>query len=525
VKLELRVGLRQVLAPQLIQSLKMLQMPVLKLEQSLRQELSTNPLLEEVDAVESETEAEAEERAESTDTESETPTEAEGESDATSEEPFDWEAYFEEGSEFVPRRFAERVEEMPERTPVVELTLYDHLIEQLQLAKITADELEIGEYIIGNINDDGLLPMSVEELATDLKVDAEKVEKVLKLVQSFDPPGVGAHDLRESLLIQLTQRGDTDSLGARIVSEHWHELDRKTHMQIATAMGVGVEKVQKAMEDLRSLSPRPAQGRFTTAARAVIPDLIIERIDDEFVIYHNDKYVPQLRVNDSYKSLLRRGNKVPPETKKYVREKLEQARWLLNALTQRRSTMIRVMESIIEEQKEFFDKGPAYLRPLIMEDIARKLGINVATVSRVANDKYVQTPQGVREIKYFFNSGVERTDGNSLTKSSVKQRIARIIEHEDPAKPFSDQEIYRRLQAEGIKLARRTVTKYREELHLPAARFRKRVFDKGGKPPADDTSSGQEGGKPDSGEDPGDRPAGMMTQPPPAEKRWAATTP
>ena len=242
------------------------------------------------------------------------------------------------------------------------------------------------------------------------------------------------------------------------------------------------------------------------------------------MVYHNDKYVPQLRVNDSYKSLLRRGNKVPPETKKYVREKLEQARWLLNALTQRRSTMIRVMESIIEEQQEFFDKGPAYLRPLIMEDIARKLGINVATVSRVANDKYVQTPQGVREIKYFFNSGVARADGDSLTKSTVKQQIARIIENEDPAKPFSDQEIYRRLQAEGIKLARRTVTKYREELHLPAARFRKRVFDKSARRPAADTSSAGEDSTPAATEDSEDRPAGMMTPQPP-QKRWAATTP
>lgn len=476
MKLELRLGLRQVLAPQLIQSLKMLQMPVLKLEQTLRQELSTNPLLEELDIVE-------EDDAETPDDSDAPPeTDISEPEEKQQDDQFDWEAYFEEGSEFVPRRIHEKPEDMPERTPVAEETLYDHLIEQLQLAKIPADELEIGEYIIGNINGDGLLPMSAEELAADLKVETAAVQKVLKLVQTFEPSGVGARDLRESLLIQMEQRGEADSLGARIVAEHWHELDRKTHMQLAHALGVSVERVQEAMVEMRVLTPRPAQGRFTTGARAVVPDLVVERVDDELVVLHNDKYVPRLRINAAYKSLIKRGGNAPAETKKYVREKLEQARWLLNALNQRRSTMIRVMEAIIGEQREFFDKGPAFLKPLIMEDIARIVDINVATVSRVANDKYVQTPQGVREIKYFFNCGVERTGGDAMTKTTVKQQIARIIDGENPAKPHSDQEIYRKLQEDGIKMARRTVTKYREELHIPAARFRKKVFDKGSRP-------------------------------------------
>ncbi|MBI3872403.1 MAG: RNA polymerase factor sigma-54 [candidate division Zixibacteria bacterium] len=472
MKLELRLGLRQSLAPQLIQSLKMLQMPVLKLEQTLRQELSTNPLLEEVEAVE--TEETQEEQAilgEATPAEAATAQES-------AEQQFDWESYFDEGSEFVPKRVSEHPEEIPERASAAETSLYDHLIEQLQLTRIPDDELEIGEYIIGNLNDDGLLRFTVEELAADLKLPPEKVAKVLALVQTFDPPGVGARDLRESILIQFAQRGQADSLAARVVAEHWQELDRKTHMQLAQSLGVSVERVHQAMEELRELSPRPAQGRFTVGARPVVPDLIVDRVDDEYIVYHNDRNVPRLRINNSYKDLLRRGQNVPTETKQYVREKLEQARWLLNAINQRRSTMIRVMEAIVEEQKEFFEKGPAFLKPLIMEDIAQKVGVNVATISRVANDKFVQTPQGVREIKYFFNSGVARTDGESMTKPSVKQRIAAIITSENPATPFSDQEIYQQLQQEGIKLARRTVTKYREELHLPPARFRKTVFDK-----------------------------------------------
>jgi len=461
------------MAPQLIQSLKMLQMPILKLEQTLRQELATNPLLEEVEAVETEGEEKQEEESLAEPAQPEiTVTEGGEKSD------FDWETYFDEGSEFVPRRASEQFEDTMEHTPAAETTLYDHLLEQLQLSKVSEEEIEIGEYIIGNLDDDGLLHMTPEELAADLKTDPVKVTIVLKLIQTFEPPGVGARDFQESLLIQLQLKNLKDTLPYRIVAEHWHELDRKTHTQLAHALGVAPERVIEAMEDLRTLSPRPAQGRFAPGARPVVPDLVVEKVDEQYVVYHNDRHVPRLRVNSSYKELLRRGQTVPAETKQYVREKLEQARWLLNAINQRRSTMVRVMEAIVEEQKEFFDKGPAFLKPLIMEEIARKVNVNVATISRVANDKYVQTPQGVREIKFFFNAGVARSDGESMTKPSVKQRIEAIIAAEELANPLSDQEIYQKLQAEGIKMARRTVTKYREELHIPAARFRKRIPEK-----------------------------------------------
>ncbi|GAB4314909.1 MAG: RNA polymerase factor sigma-54 [Candidatus Zixiibacteriota bacterium] len=462
--MRLELGLRQklTLAPQLIQSLKMLQMPLLKLEAELRQELSTNPMLEEVEGPETdELDAEQEQLAET-------------ETASSTEDDFDWESYLDEDSEFVPRKMSESPEESWERTPVVETSLYDHLTEQLKLTKLSNDELEIGEFIIGNIDPTGLLSMSVEELAEALNCPVEQVQKVLKIVQSFDPPGVGARDLKESILIQLEQRGLSDSLAADIVREHWHELDRKTHMQLAKSLNVSVEKVREAMDELRTLSPRPAQGRFTTAALPVVPDLIVERIDDEYVVYHNDRHLPHLRITSAYKDIMRRGKSTPDETRKYVKDKLEQARWLLNAISQRRSTMTKVMEAIVEEQKEFFEKGPQFLKPLRMSDIAEKVGMNVATVSRVSKEKYVQTPQGVREIKSFFTGGVETADGDPMSKRNVKSRLAELIEKENPAKPLSDQEIYKRLNAEGIKLARRTVTKYREELKIPAARFRKR---------------------------------------------------
>ncbi len=470
MRLELQLRLKQVLAPQLIQSLKMLQMPVLKLEQTLRHELSTNPLLEET---------EPDEEDESESLEASDMAENDGDQPEDELEKIDWEAYLGDDSEFHPRSFSERPEDRPDQTPVLEPGLYEYLLEQLNFNKLAPEDISIGEFIIGNLDESGFLTMSVEELADALKVAEEDVERVLTLIQTFDPPGVAARDLRESLLIQLNQKEMQGTLAYRIVDEHLDELDRKTHLQLARMMGVSAERIQDAMEDLKTLAPKPVQGRFVIPARPVVPDLIVEQIGDEYVVFHNDRHVPRLRINAAYRNLLKRGNNSPQETKKYVREKLEQARWLLNAVNQRRSTMIKVMNAIIKEQRDFFEKGTQYLKPLIMEDIARIVDMNVATISRVANDKYVQTPQGNFEIKFFFNSGVDKQDGKQMTKRNVKARIEAIINAEDLEHPLSDQEIYRRLQDEGIKLARRTVTKYREELKILPARFRKRVVKKG----------------------------------------------
>jgi len=466
MRLELQLKLKQILAPQLIQSLKMLQMPLLRLEQTLRHELSTNPLLEEEEVPEQPDEEE---------------TELSTEQDETNvkQDKIDWEAYLGDDSEFNPRSFRERPEERLEQTPDVEPGLYEYLLEQLNFNKLTTEEISIGEFIIGNLDESGFLTGTVEELAEALQVQVEDVERILTLIQSFDPPGVAARNLRESLLIQLRQKEMQGTLAHRIVFDHLEELDRKTHTQLARMMGVSIEKVQNAMQDLKTLSPTPVQGRFVTPARPVVPDLVVDCIGDEYVVFHNDRHVPRLRINSAYRNLLKRGSNSPQETKKYVREKLEQARWLLNAINQRRSTMIKVMDAIVEEQREFFDKGIQFLKPLIMEDIARKVGMNVATISRVASGKYVQTSQGIFEIKFFFNSAVDRDDGDRMTKRNVKTRIQEIINREDPARPLSDQEIFRQLKAEGIKLARRTVTKYREELKILPARFRKRVASKG----------------------------------------------
>ena len=464
MKLGLQQKLSQTLAPQLIQSLKMLQMPVLKLEQTIRAELAINPLLEEIEELELETTEEKEAEIDLT------------ESDSNSEQ--DWEDFlFDDEEGYKVREQKEQQEERFEGPGQQALNLYTHLNEQLNLLKLSEEEHLIGEYIIGNISPEGYLSISVPEMAQELSIESHKIEDVLKMIQRFDPLGVGSRGLKESLLIQLEEKGMKDSLAYRIVQDHINELDRKSILQIAKFMSVPVEKAQAAMNIIKNLSPTPTHGRFDSGAMPVIPDLIVERIGDEFVIFHNDSYIPKLRINANYKDLMKRSNKSSHGTKQYVRQKLEQARWLLNSINQRRSTMINVMEAIIEKQIEFFERGPEFLKPMIMEDIARAVDMNVATISRVSNSKYVQTPFGVYEIKFFFNSGITKSDGENMAKRAVKQRIEEIIKAEPPEKPFSDQEIFKRLNSEGISLARRTVTKYREELKLPPARLRKRVVD------------------------------------------------
>ncbi len=472
MKLSLSIGLRQTLAPQLIQSLKMLQMPTLKLEQTLRNELVANPMLEEIEMLEQET----------TDQEmlADKASEVQVEDDGPEIDPridkIDWDAYLNDDHDFkMERSFHERKEDILEQTSEAHVSLYEHLLDQLHLLKLDEQQRMIGEYIIGNLNPRGFLVVSVADMAEELKLEPPIIEEVLTAMHKLEPIGVCAHDLRECLALQLEEKKLTDTLAYRVVQEHLYDFEKKSVMQIAKMMGVGVEKIQEAMDVIKTLSPNPTRGKFDSGAMPVVPDLIVERVGDEFEVFHNDRNIPRMRINPNYRLLLKRGGKTKEDTKQYVREKLEQARWLLNSINQRRDTMVRVMRAIVGEQREFFDKGQAFLRPLIMEDIARIVEMNVATISRVSNGKYVQTPHGVFELKYFFNSGIVRDDGVEVSKRSVKAHLAEIIDAEDVAKPLSDQEIFRRLNDEGYKLARRTVTKYREELKIRPARFRKRV--------------------------------------------------
>ncbi len=475
MKLEMHMKLQMKLAPQLIQSLKLLQMPILKLEQLVRHELSTNPLLEEADNKEEPDE--------------ELSTTAEGEGDGTDPQldKINWEDYLRDEGNFYPRREKESEEERLHETPASEKNLYEHLMDQLHLSRLSQEEIVIGEYIIGNIDENGYLVCSVEEMASSLDTSPEQVSKILSIIQTFDPLGVGSRDLRESLLIQLKEKGFEDSLAFRIVKDHLSDLEKKSFTQLSKSLGVSFEEVQSAMDFIKMLNPRPAMGRFAPSATPVVPDLIVEKIGDEFVVFHNDKNVPRLRINHTYRTLMKKDSLKSEETKNYLVGKLEKARWLMNAINQRRSTMIKVMGKIVEEQREFFEHGPSQLKPLTMEAIAERVGMNVATISRVSNGKYVQTPQGIFEIKYFFNTGVPRENGEETSKRHVKQFISDLIKKEDPVVPLSDQQIYALLRKEGINLARRTVSKYREELKIMPARFRKRMVKAQTKDPAGET--------------------------------------
>jgi len=470
LKIVQQVGLRQsmVVRPDLIQSLKLLMEPILNLEQILRQRLSDNPLLEEVDQRDNPDEI-------STAPETEPDRNDEGNVDR-----IDWQEFLGEDHECNYsgnyRDFSFGGDnESHESVSVAEKTLFDHLLEQLGYAKITEEQKEIGAYIIGNIDESGFLRISIADIAGELKIEPEKVIEVLNVIKTFDPTGVGSLDLRECLLAQLDEQGLQGSLAWIIVNEHLPGLEKKSQMQLAKILGTSPERIQMAMEVIRGLSPRPATGMFIRPAVHIVPDLIVERIGDDYMVFHNDKNLPNLRINQSYRSLIKRGNKSSETTKQYVREKLEQARWLINAINQRRNTMVTVMETIVEQQKEFFEHGEAFLKPLTMEHIADSVGMNVATISRVANGKYVQTPLGMFEIKYFFNTGVSTSSGDDLPKRVVKTKIDEIIRNENPATPYSDQEIAKLMETQGIKLARRTVTKYREELNIKAARYRKQI--------------------------------------------------
>ncbi len=450
--------------PDLIQSLKLLMEPILTLEQVLRQNLAENPLLEEVE----------EQPEEITPPDMPEPRRKD---DETLNNKIDWQEFLGEDNEWGGsyRDFSESSEERAESGQTAEKTLYDHLFEQLGFARLTEEEIEIGSYIIGNIDESGFLRHEVNIIAQELQKDPELVQRTLNIIRKFDPPGVGSRDLRECILAQLEEQGLNDSLVWELVDKHLYVLDKKSVTQLAKMTNTIPERIQAALDIIKGLSPKPAQGRFIIAASAVVPDLVVEKIDNEFLVFHNDKNLPRLRINQAYRSLIKRGNKTPETTKNYIREKLEQARWLINAINQRRSTMIRVMEAIVEEQIEFFEHGEDHLKPLTMEQIADKVGMNVATISRVASGKYVQTPLGVFEIKYFFNTGVSTTEGDNLSKRVVKNMIQERVSKENPAMPLSDQEIANILKKEGIKLARRTVTKYREELGIKAARFRKQT--------------------------------------------------
>jgi RNA polymerase sigma-54 factor len=479
------LSLQQKMAPQLIQSLQLLQMSTLELELEIKQQLELNPLLEETMEQREEVEEPAEE-VEALKEEEELPQESEEvDWDALLDDQFDTGSYNSERTEYDPNW---EVDREPQENRITAIPpLVEQLHEQLALGDLSIELREIGEYIIGNLDDRGYLGCSVEEIAGDLDVDVEVVERVLRTIQTFEPPGIAARDLRESLMIQLALSDlPLAELALEIVRDHMEDLTRRRLTRITRALGISNDLLKEALEVIENLQPYPGSpsssdynGLLTldTEVSYITPDLIVEKEGEEWVVALADGTLPALRINPEYADLLKepKPKKGPDEVKTYVSKKLNDARWLINAIHQRRTTMLKVANYLVRAQMDFFEHGSSHLRPMVLQDVADAVEMHVSTISRVSNGKYMQTPHGVFELKYFFDSRVSTDDGEDVSARSVKDKIARMVADEDKAKPLSDQEIADRLGEDGLKIARRTIAKYRDQLKIPSQRYRKEL--------------------------------------------------
>jgi len=474
MKLNLTQTQKLIMTPRLQQALKLLQMPTLELQQVLKHEVLQNPLLEEVDEV---TEQEDIDREASADEQNNEEPE-----DPAEQDPIDWSEFSQDGSldrTYVPQ--SETSMEFLEKVPVTRTTLAESLLEQLHFLSLPEATMRIAEFLVGSLDDRGWLVTSVEEVAPMLDVSQEEVEKVLGVIQALEPAGVGARDLRECLLIQLDAKGERDTLAWHMIHDQFDHLVNRRFPEIARLLKVTVLEVQEAADSIATLNPRPGTLVSAEDPKYVTPDLLVERVDDEYVVMLNDRNVPRLRLSSAYDSVIaaqRRGANVSAEdktTREFIQGKLASAKWLIQTIEQRRRTMIKVMNCIVREQREFFDKGIGFLRPLTLAQVARQINMHESTVSRVCSSKYVQTPRGVFELKFFFSSGLATDDGEDVSARAAKDIIKGLIDEEDKMEPLSDQRIAELLHERGLQIARRTVAKYREQLQILPARLRRRV--------------------------------------------------
>jgi RNA polymerase sigma-54 factor len=470
-KLHTKLVQKLILTPSLQQAIKLLPMSTLELADLLNQEMVENPLLEEVPTEELQpAEQQQSEKA------AEQP---------TTEKPDTWDDadyeyffgdYLDDGYR---SRTPQEVKELPpiENTLSSAASLADHLEWQLSLQ--TEDELlkDIGGAIVGNLDDDGYLVASVEEIAAMGDWLVADVERALQHVQTFDPIGVAARDLQECLWLQLRHLGLEGTPTEKIITEHLRLLQNHQVPEIARKLGMTLEELKEHIEIIRNLDPKPGSRYNPSQSQYVIPDVYVVKVEDQYVAALNEEGLPQLRISPVYRRLLdKSGVEANDETRAYVKDKFRSALWLIKSVDQRQKTIHKVATSIINFQREFLDHGIEHLRPLVLRDVANDIGMHESTVSRVVNNKYMHTPQGVFEMKFFFHSGISSSYGDSVSSVTIKQRIRKIIENEDPRKPLSDSKIVSILQKEGLMLARRTIAKYREELKIPTSNQRKVLF-------------------------------------------------
>ncbi|NPA48744.1 MAG: RNA polymerase factor sigma-54 [Thermodesulfobacteria bacterium] len=477
--LELRQHLKLtqqlVLTPQLQQAIKLLQLNRLELEQVIRQEAETNPLLDQ-ELIEPQT-ISLEEISSSNHQEDGFSLAAENPLGAEALKDFDWEAYFQDTGSAYPSFAFEQKEAIDyERKLSRPESLVSHLLWQLYLSDLNEEERRIGEYIIGNLNDRGYLALSVAEIAKDLSVSEELVEKVRRKIQLFDPVGVASLNLQECLLVQLEHLGLKGSLAEELVRNHLRDLELGRFAQLAKRFEVPLEEIEAAVEIIRGLEPLPARNFSETEPQYIEPDVFVSKEGEEWIVRLNDDSFPRLRISPYYRKLLS-DPAVPLTVKQYIQKKLRSATWLIKSIEQRNRTLLKVSESIMRFQRDFLEKGVTGLKPLILRDVALDVGLHESTVSRVTTGKYIDTPHGIFELKYFFSSGYRSSSGEEVAVETVKQYIREIIAQENPQKPYSDQKIADILKEKyNVKIARRTVAKYRDQLGiLPASRRKGKI--------------------------------------------------
>jgi RNA polymerase sigma-54 factor len=482
-----------VLSPQMQQSLALLQAPTLELKALVEQELQQNPVLEEVAAQDAE---QSEKPKSEEDDAPEAVDPAEPPADVTFDpatekpgtEPADdfmaeferlaqldqeWRDHFAQTN--IPLRRSAEDEEKRQfmfDSIVAGTSLQEVLLEQARESQLIAEQQPIAEMLIGNIDDHGYLKANIDELAFSTNIPPDQIEAVLKVIQTFDPPGVGARDLQECLLRQLERAGQQECIEYRIIKDHMEALGKRRIPEIARSLGLSIDEIQDAIGRIGRLEPRPGRAFLSDNNQYILPEVFVQKVGDDFVVTTNNDQIPHLRISNTYKDLMAQsGNSA--EVLNYIREKIRAGKFLIKSLHQRQQTILNIGMEIVKRQREFMEKGVAFLKPLTMVQVAEIVGVHETTVSRAVSGKYMQTPQGIFEMKYFFTAGIQTATGEGMSNTSVKDMIAEMFKKEDTTKPLSDQEIVKMLQEKGIVIARRTVAKYRSELNILPSNLRK----------------------------------------------------
>jgi len=474
-KLNLKLSQRLVMTPSLQQAIKMLQMTRLELSEAVNQEVIENPVLE--DAADEEESAPA---SATTTPEPEAPPPAEvPEPPKDSFEEIDYESYFQDymDSGYNPRQFEERDEIPLENTLAEQPDLAEYLNWQLGMSSAKGAVREIGKFLIGNIDEDGYLQISREEIEKSGPWAPEDVEAALEIVRSFDPPGIGAYDLPDCLRRQVLALGIENELLDKALTTHWRFFLNRQFAALSKELGVPMSELQTVLAIVKNLETKPGRRYASDRTVYVQPDVVVRKVDGEYIVILDEDGLPRLRISNSYRKMLHNENgNLASDAKEYLKERMRSAVWLIKSLDQRQRTIYKVAESIVMHQKEFLDNGIEFLRPLVLRDVANDIGMHESTVSRVVSNKYMQTPRGILPMKYFFHTGIDSSEGEDVSSLSIKNKISKMISDEDPKKPLSDAKLMQRLRNEGIQIARRTVAKYREELRLASSSQRKAIF-------------------------------------------------